>query len=77
MLTQTLTIINKRGLHARAAAKFATTSALFSAIVKARVHSHCNSGNWVDLEVQVEGDEAQQALEALRQLIEQRFEEEE
>lgn len=94
MHTQTFTIINKRGLHARAAAKFATTSALFNAAIKARIHSSCNSRHWVDgksvmslmllaasqgteLEIQAEGDDAQQALEALRQLIELRFEEDE
>lgn len=94
MLIQTLTIINKRGLHARAAAKFASTSARFSAGIKARVHSHCDENNWVDgksvmslmllaatqgtdLEIIAEGDDAGQALDALRQLIEQRFEEDE
>lgn len=94
MLIQTLTIINKRGLHARAAAKFASTSALFNAGIKARIYSSCNSRNWVDgksvmslmllaatqgtdLEILAEGEEAQQALDALRQLIEQRFEEDE
>lgn len=92
MLTQTLTIINKRGLHARAAAKFATTSGQYTAVVKARICTQCKSGNWVDgksvmslmllaatqgtdLEVCAEGDDAHQALAALRQLIEQRFEE--
>lgn len=94
MLIQTLNIINKRGLHARAAAKFASTSALYSAAVKARIHTDCDTGNWVDgksvmslmllaatqgtrLEIQAEGEDAQQALDALRQLIEQRFEEDE
>jgi phosphocarrier protein len=94
MLIQTLTIINKRGLHARAAAKFASTSALFGAMVKARVYSVNCTSNWVDgksvmslmllaaaqgtdLEVQVDGEDEQQALDALRQLIEQRFEEDE
>lgn len=94
MLIQTLTIINKRGLHARAAAKFASTSALFKADVKARIYCGNNTGNWVDgksvmslmllaaaqgtdLEVQVDGDDEQLALDALRQLIEQRFEEDE
>lgn len=94
MLIQTLTIINKRGLHARAAAKFASTSARFSAGIKARVYSPCDENNWVDgksvmslmllaatqgtdLEIIAEGDDAGQALNALRQLIEQRFEEDE
>jgi phosphocarrier protein HPr len=48
MLTRTLTIVNKRGLHARAAAKFASTSALFKASIKTRVCSSCNTHTWVD-----------------------------
>jgi len=49
MLTRTLTIVNKRGLHARAAAKFASTSALFKAGIKTRVCSSCDTHpTWVD-----------------------------
>jgi phosphocarrier protein HPr len=90
-LTRTLTIINKRGLHARAAAKFASTSALYKSVIKTRVGT---SNNWVDgksvmslmllaasqgttLEIQVDGEDAEHALEALCQLIEKRFEEDE
>lgn len=85
----TVTIINKRGLHARAAAKFATTAAQFPCKIQAR-SSH--SAAWVDgksvmslmllasamgseLEIQAEGDSEQEALEALRQLIADYFEE--
>lgn len=89
MLTETITIINKRGLHARAAAKFATLAAQFSCRTQARV-----SGTWVDaksvmslmllaatqgtdLEVSTEGDDQVQAMEAVRALINNRFEEDE
>lgn len=48
MPVATLNIINKRGLHARAAAKFATTAAPFQACVKARIHCADNSHSWVD-----------------------------
>jgi len=89
MLTETITIINKRGLHARAAAKFATTSAQFGCRTQARV-----SGSWVDaksvmslmllaatqgtdLEVCTEGEDEVAAMEAIRTLIQARFEEDE
>lgn len=93
MLKETLTIINKRGLHARAAAKLVTTAAGFGARVQLRILSN-NDGNWADaksvmslmllaatqgtaIEVQTEGDDEVQAMQAVRNLIEQRFEEEE
>jgi phosphotransferase system HPr (HPr) family protein len=88
MQTETLDIINKRGLHARAAAKLATLANQFQAKVLARV----GEGNWADaksvmslmllaasqgtaLEVSVEGDDADAALCAIRALIADRFEE--
>ena len=89
MLTESIRIINKRGLHARAAAKFATTSAKFSCRTQARIN-----GSWVDaksvmslmllaatqgtdLEVCTEGDDEHAAMEAIRILIQARFEEDE
>ena len=89
MLTETITIINKRGLHARAAAKFATTAAQFSARIQARTN-----GSWVeaksvmslmllaatqgtDLEVSTEGEDESSAMAAIKSLIQDRFEEEE
>jgi phosphotransferase system HPr (HPr) family protein len=82
-------LINKRGLHARAAAKFATLAAQFACKSQARV-----SGNWVDaksvmslmllaatqgtdLEVSTEGEDELAAMNAIRQLINGRFEEDE
>lgn len=89
MLTDTITIINKRGLHARAAAKLATTAAQFSSRTQARTGS-----SWVDaksvmslmllaatqgtnLEVSAEGDDETQAMQAIKSLIDDRFEEDE
>ena len=89
MLTETITIINKRGLHARAAAKFATTAAQFSSRIQARTN-----GSWVEgksvmslmllaatqgtnLDVSAEGDDETQAMHAIKALIEDRFEEDE
>lgn len=48
MLTQTTTIVNKRGLHARAAAKLVTTAAAFSARVQVRLSCNDKQNNWVD-----------------------------
>jgi phosphocarrier protein HPr len=89
MQTTTLKIINKRGLHARAAAKLATLAAQFTSRSQVRV-----SGNWVDaksvmslmlmaatigtdLEVATEGDDEIAAMEAITTLINNRFDEEE
>jgi phosphocarrier protein HPr len=88
MPTETLEIINKRGLHARAAAKLATLANRFKARIQARV----GEGNWVDaksvmslmllaatqgtnLQVTVEGDDELSAMEAIRCLIADYFEE--
>lgn len=88
MPTDTLNIINKRGLHARAAAKLATLANRYQARVQVRV----GEGNWADaksvmslmllaasqgtaLNIHVEGDDADIALDALRALIADRFEE--
>jgi phosphocarrier protein HPr len=88
MQTETLDIINKRGLHARAAAKLATLANRFQAKVSARV----GEGSWADaksvmslmllaascgtpLEVSAEGDDAEAAICAIRSLIADRFEE--
>lgn len=88
MHTDTLDIINKRGLHARAAAKLATLANQFTAKILVRV----GEGNWADaksvmslmllaascgtaLQVSIEGDDAEAALSAIRALIADRFEE--
>lgn len=88
MHTDTLDIINKRGLHARAAAKLATLANQFTAKILVRV----GEGNWADaksvmslmllaascgtaLQISIEGDDAEAALNAIRALIADRFEE--
>lgn len=88
MPIETLDIINKRGLHARAAAKFATLANQFKADVQVRVEG----GTWADaksvmslmllaascgtrLEVSTEGKDADAALSAIKALIADRFEE--
>jgi phosphocarrier protein len=81
-------IINERGLHARASAKFVKTAAQFHADIKVS-----REGQTVDaqsimglmmlaagigstIEITAEGPQAEEALEALRQLVADRFQEE-
>lgn len=89
MLTETITIINKRGLHARAAAKLATTAAQFSSRIQVSTGSHWVEAKSVmslmllaatigtDLQVSTEGEDEIAAMAAVKSLIEDRFEEEE
>jgi phosphocarrier protein HPr len=89
MLHHEITIINKLGLHARAAAKFVSCAAAFSS----KIHVSQN-GDFVDgksimsvmmlaagkgttLKLQVEGKDEEAALAALIALIENRFDEDE
>jgi len=48
MPNELLTIINKRGLHARAAAKLARTAGNFSARIQVRIASSTNESPWAD-----------------------------
>lgn len=87
MIQTQLTIVNKLGLHARAAAKFVGCTSAFSSSIKAGV-----DGNLVDaksimsvmmlaagkgtvLDIEIEGRDEDAALEALKTLIENRFDE--
>jgi phosphocarrier protein NPr len=82
-----VTIINKLGLHARAAAKFVGCASAFSSAIRAG-----KDGNLVDgksimsvmmlaagkgtvLDLQVEGKDEEEALQALQTLIANRFDE--
>ncbi|WP_413663048.1 HPr family phosphocarrier protein [Microbulbifer sp. CNSA002] len=80
-----LTIINKLGLHARAASKFAQTSSKFCSNIKV----HCQgkavdgksvmalmllaAGKGTELELEIEGTDENAALEAISTLISDRF----
>jgi phosphocarrier protein HPr len=85
----TVDIVNKRGLHARASAKFVKLASTFDAEVKVS-----KDGSTVDarsimglmmlaagpgccIEIEAEGPEAQPALEALAALVTARFDEDE
>ncbi len=87
MLTRTVTIINKRGLHARAAAKFVMVAEQFGASVDVARDDQSVSarsimglmmlgaGRGTTLELQAEGWDAKEALDALAALVEAGFDE--
>lgn len=84
-----VTIINKLGLHARAASKLAQLSQQFNSVVTIELagkKADANSimalmllagGQGKVVKVIADGDDAQQALENICQLINQKFEEDE
>lgn len=88
MITEQIKIINKLGLHARAAAKFVTTASRYASdihIIKegSRVNGKSIMGIMMlaaakgsILELEVEGEDQQEAFNALCCLINNRFDEE-
>ncbi len=89
MLKREVTIINKLGLHARAAAKFVTVAARFASDIRVlRGQQAVNgksimgvmmlaAGKGTRLEIQAVGEDAEQALISLETLVKQRFDEDE
>ncbi|MBT9372781.1 HPr family phosphocarrier protein [Rhizobium sp. CSW-27] len=87
-LTRELLIINKRGLHARASAKFVQTVSGFNAEINVSKDGMTVGGTSImglmmlaaspgcTIEVSASGVEAEAALEALTRLIADRFGEE-
>lgn len=86
-LTRTLSIVNRRGLHARAAAKFVTMAERFGASVEVVRDGQSVSarsimglmmlgaGLHATIELQAEGWDAKEALDALSALVEAGFNE--
>ena len=86
-LTRTLTIVNRRGLHARAAAKFVTMAERFGASVEVMRDGQSVSARSImglmmlgagmgsTVTLQADGWDAKEALEALSGLIEAGFNE--
>lgn len=86
--TRTLTIVNKLGLHARAAAKLVTLAGQFSATIKLNKGTRTVNGKSMmgvmmlaaaqgsQVQVATTGEDAQAALDAIAQLIADRFGEE-
>jgi phosphocarrier protein len=90
MLVRTeVEIVNRLGLHARAAAKFVTLASGFDADIRlCRGERQVNgksimgvmmlaAGKGTQLEIVAEGEDAEQALAKLRELVETRFGEDE
>ncbi len=87
VLTRILTIRNRRGLHARAAAKFVTLAERFGAVVEVVKDGQIvparsimglmmlGAGLGATIELRAEGWDAKEALEALTDLIECGFNE--
>lgn len=81
MMEQTYTIINKLGLHARAAAKFVTTASDYQADITVSREGRTVNGKSImgvmmlaaakgtEIKVNAVGDDAQDALDAIGQLI--------
>jgi phosphocarrier protein len=86
---RTVTICNRRGLHARAAAKFVKTAEQFDAEVTVRKNGSSVSGLSIMglmmlaagpgccIEITAEGPQATEAVEALSALVAARFDEDE
>lgn len=88
VVARTVTIVNKRGLHARAAARFVKLAARFGAdisVVKDGTEVSGLSimglmmlaaGPGTELEIRAQGPDAEEAVEALDALVANRFDEE-
>ncbi|HHO58656.1 MAG TPA: HPr family phosphocarrier protein [Thiotrichales bacterium] len=89
MLDKSITIINKLGLHARAAAKLVTLASSFSSEVKLARNGQEVNGKSImgvmmlaaskgsEIRIIADGDDEHEAIEKLTELIENRFGEEE
>ena len=87
--SRSVEIVNKRGLHARASAKFVKCASTFEAEVRVSKDGHTvdarsimglmmlAAGPGCCIEIEAEGAEADQALDALVDLVTNRFDEEE
>ena len=85
MLQQTTTIVNKLGLHARAAAKFVTQASLFESEINLIRNGQNVNGKSImgvmmlaaakgsDIELIIDGADEAQAMQSLLELIANRF----
>ena len=88
VVRRNITIVNERGLHARAAARFVKTAEMFEAEVSVAKADIVVSGASImglmmlaagpgcDIELEASGAEAEEAIEALARLIANRFDDE-
>ena len=89
MIEQSIEIINKLGLHARAAAKFVTLASRFEADIHLRHNDTRGNGKSImgvmmlaaakgsSVVLEIEGPDEQQACQALEELVNNRFDESE
>lgn len=89
MIKKKITIINKLGLHARAAAKFVATSSRFLSELQVKSPKHEVNGKSImgvmmlaaskgtEIELCINGEDEQDMLKALVELINNKFDEEE
>jgi phosphocarrier protein len=87
--SRTVEIVNKKGLHARASAKFVKLAANFDAEVRVSKDGHTVDARSIMglmmlaaatgccIEIEAEGAQATEALDALTALVAARFDEEE
>jgi phosphocarrier protein len=87
MIKTKITIINKLGLHARAASKFVTTATAFGCDIKAGKDGQMIDGKSImsvmmlaaskgtDLDLEFNGNDEQLAMEAITALINNHFDE--
>lgn len=87
-VTRQLVISNKRGLHARASAKFVQMVEVFDAVVEVEKDSQTVGGNSImglmmlaasqgsSITVTANGKDAEKVLDALQKLVEEKFGEE-
>lgn len=89
MIENNITIINKLGLHARAAAKLVSTASAFSSKIKISFNGKEVDGKSImsvmmlaaskgcDLTIKADGEDETSAMNAIIHLINNRFDEEE
>jgi phosphocarrier protein len=87
-ITRVVKIVNTKGLHARASAKFVQTAAKFDAHVSVQKDGHAVSGTSImglmmlgagigsDLTLSSTGPQALEAIDALQALVDNKFGEE-
>jgi phosphocarrier protein HPr len=86
-VSATVGICNQRGLHARASAKFVKLASSFESEVKVTRDGvtvdarsimgllMLGAGNGCDVRIEAEGPDAAEAVEALKDLVDRRFDE--
>ncbi len=89
MQDKTVTIVNKLGLHARAAAKFVTLASSFASSITLTRNSQQVNGKSImgvmmlaasrgcEMTINADGDDETEALDRLSELVAQRFGEDE